>query len=102
MTEPLEHYFGTARRYVKELDLFQFCQLTTKIATLMDLETSRKANEVKVPVKARAKQGYQHTYNEVEDIKLGALSTYPTDSQIAQISLDVSTVRASFERFSKE
>lgn len=94
-TEPLEHYFGTARRYVKEFDLFQFCQLSKKISTLIDLEMRWKPEAGP----ARTKEGYQHTHDMCSDLDLAALATYPTDSEIAQISLDVSFSYLRFTRF---
>lgn len=75
MTETVEHLFGTTRSQIKEFDLLEFLQLSSKTVAILN-------NQLITPdlshQEARAAEGYSHSYNNVAGISIPALSTYPT------------------------
>ncbi|KAJ9096752.1 hypothetical protein QFC21_005022 [Naganishia friedmannii] len=89
MTEALEHYFGTARRFVQEFDIVQFAQLSKKISLLIDLDLRGNAfggNDESIE-EARSRRGYQHTYHMSKDLDVLSLSNYPSESDVPRITL---------------
>ncbi|KAJ9103214.1 hypothetical protein QFC21_002637 [Naganishia friedmannii] len=88
MTETLEHYFGTARRFVQEFDAVQFAQLSKKISLLIDFEVGGAMGIFdEAAEEARSRRGYQHTYHIGTDLDVTSLATYPTESDVRTISL---------------
>lgn len=86
MTEALEHFFGNVRHHVKEFDAVQFCEISKKVLTLINLE--RESG--KDGTESRTRLGYQHTHQSISDIDLTAMATYPTDLDMRNIALTVS------------
>ncbi|KAK4700732.1 hypothetical protein P7C70_g5513, partial [Phenoliferia sp. Uapishka_3] len=84
-TEMLEHLFATARRHQKDFDALDFCHMATKLAHLMEQNLSALDEAGN-----RAAEGYHHTYNDLSELDVDALSTFFTDQQL----LDVASLAA--------
>ncbi|SGY45884.1 BQ5605_C001g00352 [Microbotryum silenes-dioicae] len=79
-TEMVEHFFGGIRQIVKEFDALDFFQATGKVTALLELMKKFKTEA------AGSRQGYHHTYNDLDDLDLVAMRTYPSDGDISLTS----------------
>ncbi|KDE02456.1 hypothetical protein, variant [Microbotryum lychnidis-dioicae p1A1 Lamole] len=79
-TEMVEHFFGGIRQIVKEFDALEFLQATGKVTALLELMRKFKTEA------AGSRQGYHHTYNDLDDLDLVAMRTYPSDGDVSLTS----------------
>ncbi|KAJ3518950.1 hypothetical protein NM688_g9370 [Phlebia brevispora] len=83
-TEPVEHTFGCARQQRSDFTLMEFYDMARKIRIRMEERVALgKIDDPKATDTA-----YNHTYFDVRDLNLWALSTYPSDAEIAQIAVE--------------
>ncbi|SGY38499.1 BQ5605_C003g02040 [Microbotryum silenes-dioicae] len=73
-TEMVEHFFGTLRKIVKEFDALDFLQ-------------SRYYSVRCINLAAGSAQGYHHIYQNLHNLNLTALGTYPGDGDIEAIAV---------------
>ena len=79
-TEVCEHVFGECRKLIKDFTYLDFIYM---IPRLMVLIRAAVNSGYAGDSKARA-SGYTHTYFDSEDINITALSTFPSDDEIAE------------------
>jgi hypothetical protein len=75
-TEACEHFFGLMRQKVKDFSYRDFLYMVDWLHRLLRAAMNRKSDP-----KARA-AGYAHTWSDMTGLDLGALSNFPTDSEI--------------------
>ena len=81
-TEVVEHVFGMCRQIVKDFTMLDFQFMVPKLFIRMrEALFSTHISDGK----ARA-SGYNHTYADNRGLDIAALSSYPTDSEIAEAS----------------
>ncbi|KDE08360.1 hypothetical protein MVLG_01400 [Microbotryum lychnidis-dioicae p1A1 Lamole] len=80
-TEMVEHFFGTLRKIVKEFDALDFLQSYAKVEVLQ-----RAMHQLGTDAAGSA-QGYHHTYQNLHNLNLTALGTYPGDGDIEAIAV---------------
>lgn len=77
-TEACEHFFGDARKIIKDFTLLDFFQMLPKLMVKIREAIGRAQAE---DGRQRA-AGYNHTYFDVRDIDLPTLRQYPTNDDI--------------------
>ncbi|KDE02772.1 hypothetical protein MVLG_06694 [Microbotryum lychnidis-dioicae p1A1 Lamole] len=77
----VEHFFGTLRKIVKEFDALDFLQSYAKVEVLQ-----RAMHQLGTDAAGSA-QGYHHTYQNLHNLNLTALGTYPGDGDIEAIAV---------------
>ncbi|KAF4621775.1 hypothetical protein D9613_012143 [Agrocybe pediades] len=83
-SESCEHVFGEARQVVEDFTFLNLIYMIPKLRLKLHQAVIRGKSS---NGKARA-SGYNHTYFDNEGLDLEALSTFPTDQQIASIAKD--------------
>ena len=84
-TECCEHFFGCARRVIKDFTFLDLIYMMPKLSLLIDqdLRSHGRAN-----TKASAhRSGYHHSWYDMEDIQYKVLSEFPDDIEIASTIL---------------
>lgn len=80
-TECCEHFFGCARRIIKDFSFVDLIYMMPKLTLLIDndLRSHGSAN-----TKASAhRSGYHHSWYDLDDIKYQVLSQFPSDKEIS-------------------
>jgi hypothetical protein len=83
-SEANEHVFGLLRSLIPDFTMLDVLRLIPKLN--VRLMAACKAKNVQVDFR-RTAAGYSHTYFDANDIPLGILSEFPSDSDIAQAAV---------------
>ncbi|PPR00996.1 hypothetical protein CVT24_000570 [Panaeolus cyanescens] len=81
-TEPCEHVFGCARRFVKDFTYADFIYMVPKLR----LKIREAVLNTRISDSKESAAGYAHTYFDDEGVDLAVLSHFPSDLEIQTIA----------------
>ncbi|KAG8705173.1 hypothetical protein FRC09_003116 [Ceratobasidium sp. 395] len=85
-TEACEHMFAEMRKLVDDFTYLDFLFAVPKLRVLLRASYARTQYPSSTSFRSGKAEGYTHTYMDMHGVDLNLLSTYPTDSEIKQLS----------------